>query len=1042
MSTSHEQLRGSGLALSPRQAAALAAAGSTWRTAATTGLLEIDGSLDVPRLARALARLEKSQSALRLRLAEVSGYRGLRQFFVDATQVQPVLATATDTDEGLAAWLEQAFDPREALYRIAVWTQATGSRLALSVATCASDEVGLALLLQQLHVLYTTDAPTGEDEFSFDQYLEWRAEVVQDEDAVQAGQWWHAQLQAASQVSGLTFAEGQGEAEQQRLLGLDAAPLLALAQHLGQAPERVLQAAWYWLLARLEGQQALNLDWQHDGRTDYEYFSGCAGVFVQRLPLTLKLIEDERFSQWVARLAMQLDEQITWQEYCPADRSPGWLAFSVAPATPVLGRGWQASLLAESGRSEGVSLNLSLDVHSARLDLNLNYPAGVRAEVDMAVLLEQFQTLLAHVVAEPDNVLAQVHLNSEARAQWLLAEGRGAELSSAPLLLPQAMQQHAAERPQALALTDGPRRTSYTSLLEQAQRVAGSLQVAGVAPGDRVALALPRSDRWVVAMLGTWLAGAAYVALDPQWPRQRQWQVVEQAQVACILGDASALESLPASAPPALALDWALAHTDAWQVQTNHASDTAYVLYTSGSTGQPKGVSISHGNLANYVAAASEALELASCTQFAFGSTVAADLGHTSLFGALLQGATLHVADDATMQDGDAFAGFIKANAIDCLKIVPSHLAALLETASAHLPATLVLGGEAPSTELLQCIAQVSPATRVFNHYGPTESTVGVMIHALDASECHAPLTRVLAGNWVYVLDEQHRLAPVGVTGGLYIGGAQLCTGYLNQPELSAKAFIEDPFNAGERLYCTGDLACYRASGGVQLLGRSDQQIKVRGIRVEPGEIEQRLRASEGVRDALVMQHEGELVAFVTHVDSAPSGIVAAVLANVRDSLPAAMVPVRLVALAQWPRLGNGKIDRVALTVLLHQVDQKPSLEPSSALERWLLGSMRQLLGSTGLSMEQDFFSAGGHSLLVIKLVAGVRKLLQCQVPPAIVFDHPTPVALAEALLAHETAPGTFERLAEARLRLDAMGPEERAALMARARALKQSDPA
>lgn len=1040
MSTTHEQLSGSGLALSPRQAAALAAAGSTWRTAASTGLLAFDGALDAERLARALARLEASQSALRLRLAEVPGYRGLRQFFVDATPPQPLLATGTGTDEALEAWLEQAFDPSDVLYRVALWTQATGSRLALSVATCASDEAGLALLLQQLHALYTTDAPAEEDEASFDQYLEWRAEVVQDEDADQAGQWWQAQLQAASQVQALAFAAGQGESAQQRLQGLDAAPLLALAQRLEQAPERVLQAAWYWLLARLEGQQALSLDWQHDGRHDYEYFNGCAGVFAQRLPLSLQLVEDEHFSQWVVRLATQLDEQITWQEYCPADRAPGWLAFSVVPAVALPGSGWQASLLAPGGRSEGVSL--AIELRDARLDLSLSYPAGVRTEADMAVLLEQFQTLLEHLVPEPDSILAQVRLNTEARTQRLLAEGRGAELSSTPLLLPQALQQHAAERPQALALTDGTRHTRYASLLEQAQRVAGSLQAAGVAPGDRVALALPRSDRWVVAMLGTWLAGAAYVALDPQWPRQRQWQVVEQARVACILGDTSALESLPASAPAALAMDHALAHTGSWQVQTSHASDTAYVLFTSGSTGQPKGVPISHGNLANYVAAAGEALELARCTQFAFGSTVAADLGHTALFGALLQGATLHVADDATMQDGDAFAGFIKANAIDCLKIVPSHLAALLETASVHLPATLVLGGEAPGTELLQRIAQVSPATRIFNHYGPTESTVGVMIHALDTNEGQIPLTQVLAGNRVYVLDEQHRLAPIGVTGELYIGGAQLCTGYLNQPELTAQAFIEDPFNTGERLYRTGDLARYRANGGVQLLGRSDQQIKVRGIRVEPGEIEQRLRAIEGVRDALVMQHDGELMAFVTHVDSAQQGLAAALLANLSESLPAAMVPVRLVALAQWPRLGNGKIDRLALPALLQQVEQQPSREPSSALECWLLGSMRQLLGGSGLGVEQDFFSAGGHSLLVIKLVAGVRKLLQCQVPPAIVFDHPTPAALAEALLAHETAPGAFERLAEARLRLDAMDPEERAALMAKAKALKQGNSA
>lgn len=1033
MSTLLPQAVDTGMALSPQQAAHLPHGPATWATAAHTLVVKIAGTPDVARLQQALAKVLDNQPALGLRLKEVAGYRGLRQSFLPV-DVAPLQWQEGQADEaGLQAWLQQPFDLHGPLLRIGAWHGLQGAVLVLAVAACSCDVASLALLYRQLLAAWQPGGVQADDEASFGQYLEWRAEVARDEDADTARHWWQQQLGQAQVSNGLAMAEARGVGAVASLGGFGG--IAELAARLEQSPQRVLQAAWYWLLARVSGRTAFTVAWQHDGREDYEYFADCAGVFSQILPLNLRIDARESFTAWLARLATDLDEHITWQEYCPAPASPLWQPF-LYQVQPAGDQGWNARLLAARTEPLGLSLQAVIDDAGQLLELNLNYPQTCATPAAMQALLVQYRTLLEQLIEQPQASFDTLRLLNADEQQRLLAHSSAGPLARAAVLLPRSIAEQARLQPQAVALVDGDRQWSYGQLQAQAERVAAYLQAAGVVRGDRVALALPRSADWIIAMLATWRCGAAYVALDRQWPVQRQVQIIEQAAVKCVLGDAQAIAGVARAPAPLLDLGQALQCEGPLQPLEVQGSDAAYVLFTSGSSGTPKGVVIGHRQLANYVAAASEALELERCCHFAFGSSVAADLGHTSLFGALYQGATLHVADDATMQDGDAFARFIDEQGIDCLKIVPSHLAALLEARAPVLPQTLVLGGEAPSQALLERILQLRPQVRLFNHYGPTETTVGVMIHRIGAAEGQVPLTRVLANNRVYVLDEQRRLLPSGIEGELYIGGEQVSAGYLDLAEQTAQVFIDDPFNPGERLYRSGDRARYRAEGGIVLLGRVDQQIKVRGIRVEPAEIEQCLRAHGQVGDALVLSHQDELLAFVTTTDSDSA---ARLLALLRERLPSALVPARVLVLAQWPRLVNGKVDRQALLGNLAVAAQGGSREAATALEGWLVERMRQLLGNPSLGVEQDFFAAGGHSLLVIKLVAAVRKLLQGDIPPAIVFDHPSAAELAAALLKVEPQAGQFERLAQARLRLDGMSEEERAALVAKARLLKQN---
>ncbi|MBP2308068.1 AMP-binding protein [Azospirillum melinis] len=561
--------------------------------------------------------------------------------------------------------------------------------------------------------------------------------------------------------------------------------------------------------------------------------------------------------------------------------------------------------------------------------------------------------------------------------------------------IPALLSAQAARNPDAPALKDGTRTLGYAALDALVERLARHLRRDGVGTEQRVALALPRSAELVIALHAVMRTGGAYVPVDPAWPEARRAAVLDAARP-CRLLTAADVATLLEERAPDIALP------------PPAPQDAAYLLFTSGSTGTPKGVVVEHAQLAAYVAGVTEALGLTACRRFALTSTVAADLGNTTLFGALAAGGCLVVADEATVTDGAAFARFIWDEAIDCLKIVPSHLAALIDRPSPVLPGTLILGGEPAARPLLEAIRSAAPACRIFNHYGPTETTVGVMVHALapDAPlPDRLPLDRVLAGSNVRLLGEESELV---------IGGAQVARGYLDRPDDAA--FFTDP--DGTRFYRTGDRARLLPGGGLELIGRIDDQIKIRGFRVEPAEIEAALLALPGIAQAAVkLVRTDRLVAYaVANAGTTPDP--AALREALRALLPDAMVPAEIAILASLPRLGNGKIDRAALpdpaaipATASAGVSGQPAND-AAPLETLIAGLIATLLERERVAATDNLFDLGGHSLLVIKLVSRLRRRLGVEVPPGLVFDHPTPAALAQALRATEAEPGQLDRAA------------------------------
>jgi amino acid adenylation domain-containing protein len=533
----------------------------------------------------------------------------------------------------------------------------------------------------------------------------------------------------------------------------------------------------------------------------------------------------------------------------------------------------------------------------------------------------------------------------------------------------------------------------------------------------------------MVGLVGILKAGGAYVPLNPDNPKSRLEQQLSGVQV--LVTQSSWREKFPEFAGTVVCLDGdRIAGTGkadtrvSAQPATNPAplarpENLVYVIYTSGSTGVPKGVQIEHRNLVNYARFMGERLGLQSDAeglQFATVSTLSADLGNTCIYPALISGGTVHLVSYEEATDVARLGRYVEQHAIDVLKIVPSHLAALLSSAEGGkvLPRKyLITGGEALSQRLLDRIAELQAGCEVINHYGPTETTVGSLTLRLQehrGRKWDAPaiaIGRPIANTRVYILDPKLQPVPVGVVGELYLGGAGVGRGYRNQPQMTAERFLKDPFvhEPKARLYRTGDLARYLEDGNVEFLGRADDQVKVRGFRIELGEIESALAAHPGVKHAVVLAREdpetGEkrLVGYVV-LHREPPTTVEALRQHLGGQLPEYMVPSALVILDKLPLNANGKVDRQALPSpeAAGQAQPRPYLAPRTPVEEVVANIWAEVLRLPQVGAEDNFFALGGHSLLATQVVSRIRRVLGVEFPLRMMFEAPTVEKLAERI--------------------------------------------
>ena len=999
----------------------------------------LEGPLDTPRLQRALSRVAGRHPATGLAFGRVDGLRGLRQQFAG---IAPVWLDATEMTAADGPALHarvQMLDPNRA-------------RLTLAGSPLAIDGPSLVTLMRELAQAYASDAaPAGEAPLSYSDYLDWTADLAQD-NADAGRDYWQAvrDQQSGIDAARLPWRQHATPSTSPQALAADlhdteAAAIADWADQLGYPLAHALQAAWWLLLARLDTATTFSAGWHNDCRDDFDALAGAVGRYISILPVTVQCDPAAPFADWLTSLGAQLQQHLDWREHAPADiaaGAPARIVFGISgPATTNVAAGglhWHIGTPDVSLPDTELALHVHIDDAGKPRTLALHHDAHYAADA-AACLLDQFRALLQTLRAQPGTAVGALPLATTAdiaRASAMHAPA----LAIGTQLLPQRLAHWAIERPQAVALSAAGQQWTYAELARRVDAIALRLPALGLRPGQPVGLLLPRSAGLVIALLAVMRAGAAYLPLDPAWPAQRREQILADAGATLVLTEASLAALMDADAHAA------------GELPMLDASTPAYVLYTSGSTGTPKGVPITHGQLLNYAVASAQALRLDPCQRFALTSTVAADLGNTTLFGALWQGACLCVADDSDMQHAASFVAFLAREQVDCIKIVPSHLDALIDGDVAPLPlpphAVIVVGGEAATPAFLTRLRERAPDVRLCNHYGPTETPVGILVHdaghAADLPGTPLPLSRVLANCEAEIRTPAGHLATAGETGELYLGGAQLCAGYLNGGA-HADAFVPHPDRPGQRMYRSGDLARYLPQGGIELVGRADSQVKVRGFRIECGEVEQVLATLPGVRHAVVLPLTADgattqLAAWLVPSDAGTAQLSAAqrhaLQQAMAERLPEPMIPARWFAIAELPRLANGKIDRRTLVqsaTAIEPATSAPGREPASALEALLLDQMRDLLGASSLSVTGDLFEAGGHSLLVIKLVARVRKLLKLDIAPAVVFDAPNAAALASALRAASADPDGLETLAGLQRQLAAMSPEAIAALRATA---------
>lgn len=582
-----------------------------------------------------------------------------------------------------------------------------------------------------------------------------------------------------------------------------------------------------------------------------------------------------------------------------------------------------------------------------------------------------------------------------------------------------------ARTPQKVAVVCGKTSLTYRELDVRAEAVAERLRASGAGRGSVVAVAMERSADLVVALLGVLKSGAAYLPLDLRFPEERLRTMTEDA-APCVTLTSLAFEDSPSRAPSSSVPGAA------------GADDLAYVIYTSGSTGRPKGVSISHFALANALHSFAQRPGMRDTDVLVAITTISFDISVLEIFLPLLSGATLVVATAEEATDGERLARLIDSARATVLQATPATWRLLLAAQWAPTPGLRMwCGGEAMPVDLAAELTR--GGGELWNMYGPTETTiwsaVGRVAHADDARFLGEPI----AATSLSIVDDRLDSVPAGVPGELLIGGVGVARGYLGQPAQTAERFVPSPAGVGARAYRTGDRVRLREDGRIEFLGRVDAQVKIRGFRVELGEIEAVLRRDPDVRDAAVSLVDGDRLAAYLVLKGIRRERLATDLASaLRQVLPDYMVPFHYADVPALPLTPNGKLDRRALAQLSVPSPDSVYVAPRTPLEEVLADLWRQVLNVDRVGVHDDFFALGGHSLHVGQIVASLRQTFRVTVPLRSVFESATVERLASALVATETTPGRTEQVAAALRRLQAMSPEERAALRAARQAKTQ----
>ncbi|MDH1633652.1 non-ribosomal peptide synthetase, partial [Pseudomonas mosselii] len=816
---------------------------------------------------------------------------------------------------------------------------------------------------------------------------------------------------------GLSDVQGNGQAIEEAQLWLDetlAARLRQQARQLGTSPASLFHLAFARLLAAVSGTDQVVFGTVLLGRLEAgEGAERALGMFINTLPLRLDLaginLHDavRQTQQRLSALLVHEHASLALAQRCSGVPAPAPLFSAMLnyrhgqAASDARRLEWQGIEFLDGQERSNYPLSLSVDDMGEGFRLVMMTPANIGAQRVCGQLRHVLQAMVEGLEAQPRLALLEVPvLPAEEREHLLQACNATAQANALEQPIQALFERQVAQNPEAIAVQADNGQLSYRQLNAEANRLAHHLIALGVQPDDRVAICVERGLSLVVGLLAILKAGGAYVPLDPDYPAERIGHMLADSQPRALLVQQGTWALVGEAAVPQVDLDqpcWAEQPDSDPRVPGLSGAHLAYVIYTSGSTGLPKGVMVEHRNLANLVHW--------SARQFPAGGVVlhktpvSFDASVWELFWPLCTGLRLVLAKPDGQRDPQYVAGLIRQRQVNVVQFVPALLQQFLDLDDSAACAGLtdiVCGGGELTEGLARQVRQRLPQVRLHNVYGPTETTVDCSAWTLEPGQPippgALPIGRPIDNTRLYVLDAHDQPVPWGVAGQLHIGGAGVTRGYLGLPEQQAERYIASPFVEGERLYSSGDLVRQAADGSLTFLGRTDHQIKLRGLRIEPGEIEACLNRVAGVREALVLVHRGDrLIAYHRGEPQPADALRQALLAK----LPEYMVPTLFIHLDSWPLTPNGKLDRKALPQPDVQARQYEA--PEGQTEVLLAEIWSQLLGVERVGRHDNFFELGGHSLLAVTLTARLRQA-GLQVDVRTLFGQPSVAALAATM--------------------------------------------
>jgi amino acid adenylation domain-containing protein len=1014
------------------------------------GGIRYHGKLDLNVLARAIRQLADRHESLRASIGERDSKPWLRiaetadlAIEIVDLSADPPSTRETDAIGRAEALLRRPFDMargRLAAFLI-IRLSEDDHMLVASLHHIMSDGWSLAIVLGEICELY--DAAIGERSSNlptktvdYVDYAAWERDLIDSGDFQRHVDYWKRQLDGIPAVLELPTDRPRPAAPSFKggrlrcYFDSDLVPLLeAVSRKQGATLFMTLLAAWQVLLHLYSGQDDIVVGTPVANR-DRPELESIVGCLVNNVALRGRLSDNQTFSEFLEQIKQTTLSAFDHREL-PFDMLVQAInperSVNHAPIFQVLFAlmSYPMGAMAPAGLAAEI---LELEVNEARFDLAVeisSVPLGQHAgryvvvyeysrdlyeEQTIRHLHGHFNSLLRSLASNPSQKIQDIPLVPSEQDRRLLELWNTTAMGHDRLrCVHQLLEDTARKMPNAPAVTAGEVTLSYRELDQRANQMAHLLVEKGIGPGALVAVCLDRTTELPVALAGVLKAGAAYVPLDPTHPGDRIRFMLEDAAVACII-TIGRFVSLFDAAAPILLMDGeqeGMAKVrDAAPAVAVRPEDLAYVIYTSGSTGRPKGVQVEHRNMVSFLEAMRREPGLTSSDVLLAVTTPSFDIAGLEFWLPLSVGARIVVASRSDVLDGATLIDLIDEHAVTALQATPATWRLMLEAGWAGRRELKALcGGEALPREL--AAALIGCVGELWNMYGPTETTVWSTLNRVSEASGPISIGRPIANTRVYILDRSGRPTPVGVIGELCIGGEGVARGYLKRPELTAEKFVEVVIaqETAERVYRTGDMARFRADGQLEFLGRRDHQVKLRGYRIELGEIEAALASVPGVKQSVVIVREfghsdDRLVGYVTLWPDAQFDVEAA-RATLRSRLPDYMVPSLFAALPAMPLTPNGKLDRKALPAPQVDEGQQHDTPPETLMtsEQCRVAAIwRDVLRAERVGLYENFFDAGGHSLLLVRLHADLKREFANDFPLVDLFQHTTVAAQADRL--------------------------------------------